>query len=83
MKNVGRLLIIVVVLISVCFAMASGESSGGGSKKTKTCGVCYKTFEQGSSDYDSIVRRNMCQSCYNNYEWGMNAQGKDVLGNPL
>ncbi len=84
-KTKGRILIVGVLLVAMLFAVASGDSgSGSGSrKKTETCGVCHKTFEQGSSDYDSIVRRNMCNSCYKNYEWGMNAQGKDVMGNPL
>ena len=63
---------------------SSGSSGGGyGSGNTRVCKVCGRSFESGDGNYKNIARTGMCNNCYSNYQWGMNAQGKDVLGNPL
>lgn len=57
-------------------SLASGGPGGGsGSGGSKTCPVCGRTFSD-SSNISSIRRRNMCSSCYSNYQWGQNARGR-------
>ena len=72
-------IIIIVIVIFLFIGLFSGGGSSGSS--SKTCQVCHRTFES-SSEKSNIARTNMCKNCYSNYKWSMDAQGKDLLGNP-
>lgn len=68
--------ILFAAMIIFVVSLASGSSGGGGgSGGSKTCPVCGRTFSD-SSNVSSIRRRNMCNSCYSNYQWGQNATGR-------
>ena len=64
------------LVIAFCMIMAvvtSGGFDDGGNNDTIRCKVCYKTFDEGTSNANSIHRTNMCKKCYENYKWTQNA----------
>lgn len=55
----------------------SGTSSGGGGSDSRVCKSCGRTFTD-SANKNSIARTGMCKNCYNNFQWGMEATGRDT-----
>ena len=79
-KNSGSGWIGIIVIAIIVFALL-GSCGGSSSSSSKTCKSCHRTFTS-SSEKSSIARTNMCTNCFDNYKWVMDAQGKDLLGNP-
>ena len=71
MKKKGIIItIVLVVLFLALLGNCAGESSN-----VKTCKVCHRSFSD-SSNKRSIALTNMCENCYANFKWGMDATGK-------
>lgn len=71
----------VAMMLSSCVG-SSSSTTATSTSNSKTCQVCGKTFTDSDNKH-SIKMTNMCKQCYSNYEYAMNATGKDVYGNPL
>ena len=83
--------VIIAVLCVICTIIGfagkfyTAPKTSSGDKNSATCNVCHKTYsyedyEYGGYDYDnvrSIKKRNMCERCYNNYNYAQHA--KDYL----
>ena len=62
-------LAVVFVIIAIKDPMMAKES-----KSNVTCGVCDRTFKEGSDNARSIARSNMCENCHDNFEWRQEVQ---------
>lgn len=56
--------------------------SSSKSDDTVKCKSCGREFEKGTENSKSILWKNMCVQCFENYEAAQNSLGRDVLGNP-
>ncbi len=75
----------IIIIAVLCFAipvfaglmsMFSGNSSRNysSSNNSATCRVCHRVFTDSNNKH-SIAQTNMCENCYNNYQWGQAATG--------
>lgn len=67
-KGNAIFVIIAIVIIISFFGGFNSCSSSSKSQKKYTCQVCHKSFTN-KDDVNSIIWRNMCEKCYNNYKF--------------
>lgn len=67
-KGNAIFVIIAIVIIISFFGGFNSCSSSTKSQKKYTCQVCHKSFTN-KDDVNSIIWRNMCEKCYNNYKF--------------
>lgn len=73
-ERTGCIVIVVIALIlAIMFWAIMADSPSTSEPKTETCGFCNRTFKQGTDDYRSVIRRNLCTNCYNNMKWAEGA----------
>lgn len=58
---------VAVVLIVLLIAWTPSTSTP--TPKTERCGYCDRAFKEGTDDYRSIRRTNLCTSCYDSMKW--------------
>ena len=74
-RKVFGIVLIVLALIFASISIIGGFSVNKGNDNSKTtCGVCNRTFEEGSDNARSIARSNMCENCHDNFEWRQEVQ---------
>ncbi len=74
-RKVFGIVLIVIALIFASISIIGGISENKGNDNSKTtCGVCHRTFKEGSDNARSIARSNMCENCHDNFEWRQEVQ---------
>lgn len=63
-----------VVFIIWGFANTNWDAESS-TPRTKTCGYCDRSFKEGTDGYRTIVRTNLCPSCYNSMKAAEKALG--------
>lgn len=73
-ERTGCIVIVVIALILAIMVWAiMADSPSTPTPKTERCGFCDRTFKQGTDDYRSVIRTNLCTNCYNNMKWAEGA----------
>ena len=77
-KGLGVTVVSAIVLIIALICLFTGSCGGCTTSTSKkdntTCKVCHRTFKKGSGNAKSISKRNMCENCYENYQWRQEVQ---------